>query len=54
MGTAFATGQGCGVAAAQYARKGEASVAVIQTALREQGALIDGDDLPGPIELQTI
>jgi FAD dependent oxidoreductase len=54
MGTAFATGQGCGVAAAQYARKGEASVAVIQTALREQGALIDGDDLPGPVELQTI
>jgi hypothetical protein len=54
MGTAFATGQGCGVAAAEYARKGEASIAVIQTALREQGALIDGDDLPAPVELQKI
>jgi FAD dependent oxidoreductase len=54
MGTAFATGQGCGVAAAQYARKGEACVAVIQTALREQGALIDGNDLPAPVELQKI
>jgi hypothetical protein len=48
------TGQGCGVAAAQYARKGEACVAVIQTALREQGALIDGNDLPAPVELQKI
>lgn len=54
MGTAFATGQGCGVAAAQYARKGEAPIADIQAALREQGALIDGNDLPAPVELQKI
>ncbi len=54
MGTAFATGQGCGVAAAQYARKGEAPAAEIQAALREQGALIDGDGLPGPVPLQSL
>ena len=54
MGTAFATGQACGVAAAQYARKGEAPVAEIQAALREQGALIDGDDLPDAVGLQLM
>lgn len=53
MGTAFATGQGCGVAAAQFAREGNISdVALIQKTLREQGALIDGDDLPDPVALQ--
>lgn len=54
MGTAFATGQGCGVAAATYARKGSAIIAEIQAALREQGALIDGDDLPEPVALQSM
>ncbi len=54
MGTAFATGQGCGVAAAQFARAGAAQVPEIQAALREQGALIDGDDLPDPVELQAL
>jgi FAD dependent oxidoreductase len=52
MGTAFATGQGCGVAAAWYAHKADTLVAEIQTAPREQGALIDGDDLPDPVALQ--
>lgn len=52
MGTAFATGQGCGVAAAHYARMGDTPVAEIQIALREQGALIDGDHLPDSVPLQ--
>ena len=51
MGTAFATGQGCGVAAAYYAHRREVPVAEVQRALREQGALIDGDDLPDPVAL---
>ena len=53
MGTAFATGQACGVAAAQYARSGETSAAAIQNVLRAQGALIDGDELPDPVALQS-
>ena len=52
MGTAFATGQACGVAAAQYAQAGRADAGEIQKILRGQGALIDGDDLPEPVELQ--
>ena len=52
MGTAFATGQACGVAAAQYARTGRADAPEVQKILRGQGALIDGDDLPDPVELQ--
>ena len=51
MGTAFATGQGCGVAAACYAHRREVPAAEVQKALREQGALIDGDDLPDPVAL---
>lgn len=54
MGTAFATGQACGVAAAEFARNGKAMVPEIQNALREQGALIDGDDLPDAVELQKL
>jgi hypothetical protein len=50
--SAFATGQACGVAAARYAHKADSLIAEIQTALREQGALIDGDDLPDPVTLQ--
>jgi hypothetical protein len=50
MGTAFATGQACGVAAARYA-SGSTGIAGIQLALRGQGALIDGDDLPDPVPL---
>jgi FAD dependent oxidoreductase len=51
MGTAFATGQGCGVAAAQYARNSKADVTAIKAVLSGQGALIDGDDLPDPVSL---
>jgi hypothetical protein len=53
MGTAFATGQACGVGAAEYAHAGAAAVPPIQRALRMQGALIDGDDLPDPVALLT-
>ena len=54
MGTAFATGQGCGVAAAQFAHEhGVQDVGRIQSALRAQGALIDGDDLPDPVALEN-
>ncbi len=52
MGTAFATGQACGVAAAQYAQTGGADAGEVQKILRGQGALIDGDDLPDPVELE--
>lgn len=51
MGTAFATGQGAGVAAARLADTGETDVAAIQTALCTQGALIDSDRLPDPVAL---
>jgi hypothetical protein len=54
MGTAFATGQACGVAAAQHAQTGRADAGEIQKILRGQGALIDGDDLPHPVELRRV
>jgi FAD dependent oxidoreductase len=50
MGTAFATGQACGAAAAQHAHAGTVPVGEVQSALRTQGALIDGDNLPDPVE----
>ena len=49
---AVGTGQACGIAAARDAQKADSLAAEIQTALREQGALIDGDDLPDPVALQ--
>jgi hypothetical protein len=45
-------GSACGVAAARCAQKADSLVAEIQSALREQRALIDGDDLPEPVALQ--
>jgi hypothetical protein len=54
MGTAFATGQACGVAAAQYAQAGRTTAGEVQKILRGQGALIDGDDLLDPVELQRV
>jgi hypothetical protein len=54
MGTAFATGQACGVAAAQCADTGRSHAAAVQKVLRAQGALIDGDDLPDPVALQQV
>jgi FAD dependent oxidoreductase len=53
MGTAFATGQACGVAAAQYAQTGVVAAGEIRKILHRQGALIDGDGLPDPVELQS-
>lgn len=52
MGTAFATGQACGVAAAHYAAAGAIHASKIQEELRGQGALIAGDDLPDAVALQ--
>ncbi len=37
---------------AEFARSGEATVPEVQNALREQGALIDVDDLPEAVDLQ--
>lgn len=52
MGTAFATGQASGVAAAEVARHGRIDdVERVRSALREQGSLIDGDDLPDSVAL---
>jgi hypothetical protein len=45
MGTAFATGQAAGVAAALFADSGVADPGGIRTVLREQGALISASDL---------
>jgi hypothetical protein len=40
MGTAFATGHACGVAAALHAAVGRVDVSALQSGLREQGALL--------------
>ena len=41
MGTAFATGQAAGVAAAVFARDGRRDAEAVRDLLRSQGALID-------------
>ena len=46
MGTAFATGQAAGVAAAVFAKTGQSDAQVVRRLLIEQGALIDADSLP--------
>jgi hypothetical protein len=45
MGTAFATGQAAGVAAAQCARDGETDAERVRVELIRQGALIAAPDL---------
>jgi hypothetical protein len=45
MGTAFATGQAAGVAAAMLADTGAVSTDKVRAALRAQGALIDLEGL---------
>jgi hypothetical protein len=45
MGTAFATGQAAGVAAATFAKTGQSDAQVVRRVLVEQGALIDADTL---------
>lgn len=52
MGTAFATGHAAGVAAADLALNGEVAVDRIRAMLRDQDALIDGDNLPAAVPLQ--
>jgi hypothetical protein len=52
MGTAFATGQAAGVAAARFAATGDIDAGTIRRTLRSQGALIDPADMPpspGPL-----
>jgi hypothetical protein len=45
MGTAFATGQAAGVAAAEFAARGAADPVAVRRVLMQQGALIDGSTL---------
>ena len=49
MGTAFATGQAAGVAAACLARDGVVGAAAVRRVLREQGALLDPAEMPAPV-----
>ena len=48
MGTAFATGQAAGVAAACHARGGCLEAAEVRKLLASQGALLDPADMPAP------
>jgi hypothetical protein len=45
MGTSFATGQAAGVAAAFFANDGTVEVQKVQSALRNQGAVLDPSDM---------
>ncbi len=49
MGTAFATGQAAGVAAACHACSGRLEAAVVRKVLASQGALLDPADMPPPV-----
>jgi hypothetical protein len=49
MGTAFATGQAAGVAAACHARSGRLEAAEVRKVLASQGALLDPADMPAPV-----
>ena len=51
MGTAFATGQAAGVAAASLAGRGTLNRSEVRSELVRQGALIDADALPEPVPL---
>lgn len=51
MGTAFATGQAAGVAAAELAGNGTVDVAAVRKTLVAQGALLDRNALPAPVEI---
>jgi hypothetical protein len=48
MGTSFATGQAAGVAAAFLANDGILEVQKVQSALRNQGAVLDPSDMREP------
>jgi hypothetical protein len=49
MGTAFATGQAAGVAAACHARDGHLEATEVRKVLASQGALLDPADMPPPV-----
>jgi len=49
MGTAFATGQAAGVAAASHAQDGRLEAAEVRKVLVSQGALLDPADMPAPV-----
>jgi hypothetical protein len=51
MGTAFATGQAAGVAAAFVADTGSAAADAVRATLRRQGAILDPADMPPPVAL---
>jgi hypothetical protein len=51
MGTAFATGQAAGVAAACHARGGRLEAAEVRKILASQGALLDPADMPPPVKV---
>ena len=53
MGTAFATGQAAGVAAACLAHVGQVKASSVRAKLIVQGALLDGGALPPPVELEA-
>jgi len=54
MGTAFATGQAAGVAAARFADTGSADPEIVRALLRGQGALIDSADLRSTPAVETL
>jgi hypothetical protein len=51
MGTAFATGQAAGVAAAEIAARGVVDAAAVRKTLLSQNALLDRDAMPAPITI---
>jgi hypothetical protein len=53
MGTAFATGQAAGVAAAQVAAGGALDPAAVRAELRRQGAIVDAADAVSPLTVGT-
>ncbi len=50
MGTAFATGQAAGVAAAQFAADGGTDAAAVRRVLRAQGTILDQAQMPAPVD----
>jgi hypothetical protein len=49
MGTAFATGQAAGVAAALHAAAGAAEAGAVRRILAAQGAILSPADMPPPV-----
>ena len=51
MGTAFATGQAAGVAAAQFAESGRIDADAVRRTLLQQGAILDPAQMPAPVAM---